>query len=229
MFLSDTQFQKPSGVIEYLCLMFSRAASPLSDNQPSLLQNTPPIRYTSGVIGNLLSFTQHSALRTQHFPISPCRSNSPSTAAAPPPAAASTPVCCAKSAFFTLLPQLSSPPLHDGAQYPRIFSAKPSPPQQSAAFTALWQHFPSFAAAAHPTPATNSRLSRRTPFLALHSALCTFCLYSALSTFFPAILPAPPLQQKGTSFPISNFLLLSLWNAALSIILLISKPRISEG
>ena len=45
MFLSDAKFQKPSGVIEHLCLMLSRAVSLLSDNQPSLLQNLLPVRH----------------------------------------------------------------------------------------------------------------------------------------------------------------------------------------
>jgi hypothetical protein len=53
----------------------------------------------------LLLSTQHSVLCPVFFPR---RNNSPSTAAAPLPAAAITPVYCAKSAFFALLPQLSS-------------------------------------------------------------------------------------------------------------------------
>jgi hypothetical protein len=64
MFLSDTQFQTKSGVIEHVCLMLSRAPSLLSDNQPSLLQNTIPIQQPRLYIGTSLSFTQSSALRT---------------------------------------------------------------------------------------------------------------------------------------------------------------------
>jgi hypothetical protein len=110
MFLSDTQFQKPSGVIEHVCLMLSRAVSLLSNNQPSLLQNTRLIRHPRGVIGGSFIFCLYFQLCTLHF-FSPRRSNSPSTAAAPPLAAAITPVCCAKNPFFALLPQLSSRPL----------------------------------------------------------------------------------------------------------------------
>src|SRR5688500_20206508 len=51
---------------------------------------------------------------------SPLPQQLPSTAAAPPFAAAITPVCCAKSAFFALLPQLSSPLL----QHIRILAAQ---------------------------------------------------------------------------------------------------------
>jgi hypothetical protein len=51
------------------------------------------------------------------------RSNSPSTAAAPPTTATITPVCCGKSPYFSLFPQLSSLPLHNG----RIFAAQPAP------------------------------------------------------------------------------------------------------
>jgi hypothetical protein len=74
----------------------------------SIVVVVPPPRRQTGVFAvtvsdTLLSFTHYSSLSF------PCRNNSPSTAAASPLAAAITPVCCAKSAFFALLPQLSSP------------------------------------------------------------------------------------------------------------------------
>ncbi len=69
MFLLHNPFQQMSGVIERLHSVSSRAASLLSDNQPSLLQNTPFVRHTSEVIGKFLSFTWNSELSTRNcFP-----------------------------------------------------------------------------------------------------------------------------------------------------------------
>jgi hypothetical protein len=74
MFLLDAKFQKPSGVIEHVCLMLSRAVSLLSNNQPSLLQNTRLIRHPRGVIGGSFIFCLYFQLCTLHF-FSPRRSN----------------------------------------------------------------------------------------------------------------------------------------------------------
>ncbi len=97
--LSEDHFQQPRVYVGHLQSGFSRAASRLSDNQPCLLQNTPPIRQPRLYIGNFCHYL--------HFPL--VRDNSPSTAAAPHLGAAVTLVCRGKSPFFTLFARLSSP------------------------------------------------------------------------------------------------------------------------
>jgi hypothetical protein len=95
MFLSDIQFQQTSDLIRERYTALS-----LNCRHPSSVAITPVCRHNSSLLSVFYSYL---------ITFFPWRNNSPSTAAAPPFAAAITPVSCGKSAFFSFLPQLSSP------------------------------------------------------------------------------------------------------------------------
>jgi hypothetical protein len=113
MFLSDTQFQKTSGVTRRCYAVFARVNSILSDNQPCLLQNTLSIRQLRLYAGFFLYSELCTIILRQLRSI----------VVVTPSVTAITPVCRGKSPFFQLFSRLSSLSLHDG----RIFAAQPAP------------------------------------------------------------------------------------------------------
>jgi hypothetical protein len=98
MFLSDTQFQKTSGVTRRCYAVFSRVNSILSDNQPCLLQNTLPIRQLRLYAG-LFLYSKLCAIILRQLR---------SIVVVTPPITAITPVFRGKSPFFQLFSRLSS-------------------------------------------------------------------------------------------------------------------------
>jgi hypothetical protein len=66
-FLLNAQFQHTRGVTEHISLLLSRVVSIAFDNQPGLLQNTLPVRYTGVVFGKAFVACIYVFLRTRNF------------------------------------------------------------------------------------------------------------------------------------------------------------------
>jgi hypothetical protein len=108
------------------------------------------------------------------------------------------------------------PPLH----YPRIFTAQPSP---TVTTTRLYCTAAILSLICRRPPCLGSKYACLSPHAILCSVLCTLHFLSllstqhfVLSTFFPAILPAPPLPPQ-QNFPTRFYLLTLLCTSYFSL------------